>query len=237
MLCCRSVTAGVDSALPSDRNDKDSNRAFEVTSAALERQPGNINGKAVDTPALDKQLGATAAPPLYSKAQRQSIPGSGVFKTPLAWFTGGASGRSSDLSDSQMAPSDRLKGAAPKATSPAGTAAAEAVTGSCAATADISTSASGSVALPAADVLTDNGIGSSGPEMNKGRQSDSQTSTEAVSQTVDQAALPQPQAQGRRWHWGPPDPGRAAMWAGARAARFASPAVRGAAQLVSFPLR
>ena len=43
------------------------------------------------------------------------------------------------------------------------------------------------------------------------------------------------------WHWGPPDPVKAAAWAGARkAVRFASlpaDAARGAAQIVSYPVR
>lgn len=43
------------------------------------------------------------------------------------------------------------------------------------------------------------------------------------------------------WHWGPPDPVKAAAWAGARkAVRFASlpaGAARGAAQIVSYPVR
>ena len=43
------------------------------------------------------------------------------------------------------------------------------------------------------------------------------------------------------WHWGPPDPMKAAAWAGARrAVRFASlpaDAARGAAQIVSYPVR
>lgn len=67
--------------------------------------------------------------------------------------------------------------------------------------------------------------------------SSSSSSGAGVTGQPQTASAPQP-AKG--WHWGPPDAGRAAKWAGARAARFAgvaTPAVRSAAQLMSFPLR